>query len=109
MVARALDDGRIGGFERQYATLRKICGILQSAAKDSAHDSTWEWLLLGPSDPDALPDVHWSPAEALAVIAWHREAAALETAKKQVMAPTAHGNAKGQQREHFRRRRQLTE
>ena len=35
----------------------------------------------------ARPDVHWSPAEAPAVIVWHREAAALETAKQQLMTP----------------------
>ena len=33
------------------------------------------------------PDVHWSPAEASAVVAWHREADALESAKKQLMTP----------------------
>ena len=32
--------------------------------------------LLGLSDPDARSDVHWPPAEASAVIAWHKEAAA---------------------------------
>ena len=37
----------------------------------------------GLSDPDARPDVHWSLAEGSAVTAWHREAAALETARKQ--------------------------
>ena len=41
--------------------------------------------LLGLSDPDARPDVHWPPAEASVVIAWHREAAALEAVKKQHM------------------------
>ena len=39
--------------------------------------------LHGLSDPDARPDVHWLPAEASAVIAWHREAAALKVARKQ--------------------------
>ena len=34
------------------------------------------WPLLGLSDHNAGPDVHWSPAKASAVIAWHREAAA---------------------------------
>ena len=46
------------------------------------------WPGSGPCS-DARPDVHWSPAEALAVIAWHREAAALETAKEQLLTPTA--------------------
>ena len=39
--------------------------------------------LLGLSDSDARPDVHWLPAEASAAIAWHSEAAALETAREQ--------------------------
>ena len=39
-----------------------------------------EGQLLGLSDPDARPDVHWLPAEASAVIAWHKDAAAVETA-----------------------------
>ena len=47
--------------------------------------TTWRMVgpLLGLSDPDARPDVHWLPAEASAFIAWHREAAALEAARKQ--------------------------
>ena len=39
--------------------------------------------LFGLSDPDDRPDVHRPPARASAVSAWHREAAALEAAKKQ--------------------------
>ena len=34
MVAGALDEGRIEGFERQHAMLCQINGILESAAKD---------------------------------------------------------------------------
>ena len=68
--------------------LCQIYGILESAAKDSFHE-----LVCGVgrcSDcptPDAQPGVHWSPAEASAVVAWHREAAASESAKKQLMTP----------------------
>ena len=54
---------------------------------DIGHDLTWSWPLLGLPEY-TRPDVHWSPAEASAVIAWHREAAALETAKQQLMTPT---------------------
>ena len=64
MVADTVDDGRIGGLERQNAVLCQICGILESAANDSSHDLAWDWPLLGLSDPDARPDVHWSPIEA---------------------------------------------
>ena len=81
MVAGALDEDRIGGFERQHAMLCQIYGTPESAAKDSGHDLAWGWPLLGLSDPDARPDVHWSPGEASAVVAWHREAAALESAR----------------------------
>ena len=52
------------------------------------------WRLRGRSDPDARPDIKWSPAEAPAVIAWHREAAALEAAKKQVMTTLGKGSPK---------------
>ena len=53
MVTGDLDEGRIGGFERQ---------VRRSAAKDSRLDCP----------PDARPDVHWLPAEAPAVIAWRQ-------------------------------------
>ena len=65
MMAGALDEGRFGGFERQHVHV-----ILESGAKDNGHDLVWGW----PSDPDARPDVHWSPAEASAVVAWHSNA-----------------------------------
>ena len=69
-----LDEGRIGGFERQHALLYRIYGMLECATKGQ---------MLGLSDSDARPDAHWLPAEASAVIALHREAAALETARTQ--------------------------
>ena len=87
MVAGALDEGRIGGLERHHAMLCQIYRILESAAKDSGHDLTWGWPWLGLADPDAGPDIRRLPAEASAVIAWNREAAALETAKRQLMIP----------------------
>ena len=62
MVAGALNEGRIGGFERQHGTLCQIYGMLESAAKDSTIRPE-VGPLLGLSDPDALPDVHWSPAD----------------------------------------------
>ena len=47
MVTGGLDEGRIGGFERQHALLCQIYGMLESAAKDSypnratpTHDQT---------------------------------------------------------------------
>ena len=73
--------------------LCQIHGILESAAKDGGHDLVWGWPLLGLSDPDAIPDAQWSPAEA-SVIAWHKEAATLETAKKQLMTSTGKATPK---------------
>ena len=106
MVARALDEGRIGGFERQHAMLFQIYGTLESAATDSGHDLGLA-VARGMSDPDARLGVHWSPAEASAVIAWHREAAALQTAKKQLMTPIGKATPKVKSEHHFRRRRQF--
>ena len=93
-TAGGVDAGRIGGFERQQALMCQIRGILDSAAKDSGHDLTLGWALVCLSIPDARPDVQWSPADASAVIAWYREAAALGMAKKQLVAPTGTGTPK---------------
>ena len=71
MVTGDLDEGRIGGFERQHALVCQICRVCHKGQ------------LRGLSDSNARPDVHWLPAEASAVVALHREAAALETARKQ--------------------------
>ena len=59
--------------------------------------------------PDAQPNVHWSPAEVLAVVAWYRIAAALETAKKQLVASIGWGTPEDKERESLRQppRRQL--
>ena len=94
IVAGGVDAGRIGGFERQQALMCQIRGILDSAPKDGGHDLTLGWALVCLSIPDARPDVQWSPADASAVIAWYREAAALEMAKKQLVAPTGTGTPK---------------
>ena len=76
MVAGALDEG-------QNAMWCQINGTLESAAEDGGHDLARGWPL---PDPDARQDVQWSPAEASAVISWHRGTAALESAKKQLLA-----------------------
>ena len=97
MVAGALDEGRIGGFERQHAMLCHIYGMLESAATDNGHDLAWEWPLLGLSDPDARPDFHGRrPKPSLSC---HRLAQGSGRAR-------AHwkGNARSQEREPFRRR-----
>ena len=95
MIAGALDQGRTGGFESHHA------------AKNSGHDLTWGGSCWVSPIPMPGQTSHWSPAEASAVIAWHREAAALETAKKLLNVAHKKGNAKGQEARTFRRRRQL--
>ena len=87
MIAGTLVEGTIGGFERQHEMLCQIYRILKSGAEDNGHDLVWGWPLLGLSDPDVRPDVQWSPAETSTVVAWHRKAAAVESAKKQLMTP----------------------
>ena len=82
MIAGALDEGRIGGFERQHAMLCQIYGVLESAAKDGNLELTW-----GLADPDARPDVHWSPAEA--------RRRALETAKRQLSVLPGKAKSRG--------------
>ena len=71
MVTGDLDEGRIGGAERHHAIVCQIYGMLESAAKASCSDC-----------PTPTPTRRPGPP-AEAVIAWHREAAALETAKQE--------------------------
>ena len=82
MVAAALDEGRAGSLERQQAMLCQIYTVFESAAKDPSHDSAWGWPVLGIRDPEGKAQPGWAPAESAAVIAFHRENAALESAKK---------------------------
>ena len=88
MVEVSLREGSIRGVDRQHALVCQIFGILQSAAKDNGHDLAGSSPLLGLPGPDPRPNVLWSPAEASAVDARHREAGAPEATKKQLMAPT---------------------
>ena len=70
MATRDLDEGRLGGFERQHALLCQIHGMLESAAKD------------GSDCPTPTPD-QTSIGSCRSFSRWHREAAAVETARKQ--------------------------
>ena len=65
MVAGALVEGRVGGFDRLHAMMCQIYRVLESATKGGGHDETRAWPLLGLSDPDAHPDVHWPPRRSL--------------------------------------------
>ena len=87
MIAAALDEGRAGSLERQQAMLCQIYTVCESAAKDPSHDLTWGWPVLGIRDPEGRAQPGWAPAESAAVIAFHRENAALESAKK-LLGPT---------------------
>ena len=78
-----------------FRTLQRVNGSTRCCARSMGYANlqrrtvatTWGWPLLGLSDPDARPNVHWSPAEASAVTAWCRRAAALGSSKKQLMTP----------------------
>ena len=87
MVAAALDEGRAGSLERQQAMLCQIYTVCESAAKDPSHDLAWGWPVLGIRDPEGRAQPGWAPVESAAVIAFHRENAALESAKK-LLGPT---------------------
>ena len=84
MVAAALDEGRSGCLQRQQALLCQMYTVCESAAKDLRHD---DLAVLGIRDPDLRAQPGWAPAESAAVIAFHRENAALESAKKLRTAP----------------------
>ena len=75
MVAGALDEGRIGGFEHQHAMLRQTHGILEPAAKDSGHG-------VGRCSDWPTPTL-----DQMSIGRPLREAAALETAKRHLMLP----------------------
>ena len=89
MVAGALDDEAAS--DNANASTR--CCV-RSTGYSILQRRTCGWPLLGLADSDARPDVHWSPAEASAVVAWHREAAAFETGKRQLMIPMGEATPK---------------
>ena len=72
----------------------QIDETLEFAAKDSGRDLTWWWPLFGLSDSDARPEVQCSTGHASAVITWHMQTAAVETAKKQLMPTIGKATAK---------------
>ena len=87
LLAAALDEGRTGSLERQQALLCQMYTVCESAAKDPSHDLAWGWPVLSIRDPKGRAQPGWLPAESAAVIAFHRENAALESAKKALSAP----------------------
>ena len=93
MAPGAFDEGSEGSNDSTQCDA-KMFEAFESAARDCGHDLTGGWPLLGLSGPNARADLRWSPAEASAVISWLREAAALETAKKQLEMIFAKGAPK---------------
>ena len=87
MTAAALDEGRSGNLQRQSALLHHIHAVLESAARDPAHEMQWRWPILGIQDPDGLALVPRAPAEQSAVVAYHKERMALEAARKSIGSP----------------------
>jgi len=89
MTAMALDEGRACGPEAQTAALVHIYKVLDATARDPAHEMQWPWPLLGVSDPGGRRRAGWAPGEAAALVAFHRDEAALEDSKKKLSAAPA--------------------
>ena len=84
MVAAALDEGRSYGLPQQQALLVHIYKVLEATARDPNHEMQWPWPLLGISDPGGRKRSNWAPGEAAALVAFHRDEAALEDSKKKL-------------------------
>ena len=87
MVAAALVEGRARSLERQQALLCQIYTVCESAARDPSQVLAWGWPVLGIWDPEGRAQPGGAPAESAAVVAFHRENGALESAKK-LLVPT---------------------
>lgn len=77
-VAAGLDTGRAGSYE-MAAYFHQLYRVLEAAAKDGGR-TTWfgDGPVLGVPDPDeARGQPGWSPAEAAALNAYHKEQHAL--------------------------------
>jgi len=89
MVAMALDEGRQYGPEAQTAALVHVYKVLDATARDPAHELQWPWPLLGITDPAGRRRPGWAPGEAAALVAYHRDEAALEDSKRKLAAAAA--------------------
>ena len=101
VISELCDEGRIGGLERQHAMVCQISRLLEFPAKDSGHDLAWGWPLLGLSDPNARV-THRS-------LSSHRltqGSNCIRVSKETADDTHWKGNAQGQERAPFRRRRQ---
>ena len=84
LVAACLDEGRTFGPEQQQALLQHTYKVLEATARDPAHEMHWSWPLLGISDPAGRKRSNFAPGEAAALVAYHRDEAALEESKKKL-------------------------
>lgn len=84
LVAACLDEGRVYGLEQQQALLQHVYKVLEATARDPAHEMQWSWPLLGITDPAGRPRSNWAPGEAAALVAFHRDEAALEESKRKL-------------------------
>ena len=84
LIAACLDEGRAYGLEQQHAMLLHAYKVLEATARDPAHEMHWAWPVLGISDPAGKRTSNWAPGEAAALVAFHRDEAALEESKRKL-------------------------
>ena len=79
-----MDEGRVYGLEQQQALLQHAYKVLEATARDPSHEMQWSWPLLGIADPAGWQRSNWAPGEAAALVAYHRDEAALEESKRKL-------------------------
>ena len=84
ILAAVLDEGRAYGASAQTAMLVHAYRVLEATARDPQHEMQWPWPLLGIPDPAGRQRAAWAPGESAAVVAFHREEAALEESKRKL-------------------------
>ena len=84
ILSAALDEGRTYGLPQQQAFLQHAYKVMEATARDPHHEMQWSWPLLGITDPAGRKRPNWAPGEAAALVAYHRDEAALEDSKKKL-------------------------
>jgi hypothetical protein len=90
LIAACLDEGRVYGPQQQHALLQHAYKVLEATAKDPSHEMQWSWPLLGIADPAGRKRSNFAPGEAAALVAFHRDEAALEESKKKLSGSGSH-------------------
>jgi len=90
LIAACLDEGRVYGPQQQQALLQHAYKVLEATARDPAHEMQWSWPLLGLTDPAGRKRSSFAPGEAAALVAFHRDEAALEESKKKLSGSGSH-------------------